>query len=214
MRVEDREPEQAVVPQRLVVLEADEHAGPADARIGEAEPDAEPERIGEKDEQKDRRRQHEQQADDSLCSASSGQRRLAPCSAAAAERADACVIGMSSVCSGKCRAARIAPPRIGSDAVVAVGPLLGALGRFFRRALAGGRFRHHVDHHVVRHRRGRGVAERAGIAVRAQASPMRACRARAPGRRSRSGCRSCPSAAGSNRRSNPRSRRPSAACRA
>ena len=63
-RVEDRQPEDGVVPEILVVLEADEDAGPADARVGEAEPDAEAERIGEEDEQQRRRRQHEQKAEE------------------------------------------------------------------------------------------------------------------------------------------------------
>ena len=62
-RVGDREPEHRVVPQVLIVLEADEDSGPADLRIGEAEPDAEPERIGQEDEQDRRRRQQEQDAE-------------------------------------------------------------------------------------------------------------------------------------------------------
>ena len=61
--VEDGQPEDAVAPQILVVFQADEDAGPADPRIGKAEPDAEPERIGQKDQQKHRRRQHEDQAE-------------------------------------------------------------------------------------------------------------------------------------------------------
>ena len=47
----------------LVVLEADEDARPADPRVGEAEPDAETQRIGQEAEQEDRRRQHEQEAE-------------------------------------------------------------------------------------------------------------------------------------------------------
>jgi hypothetical protein len=59
--VEHRQPEHAVVEQEAIVLEADEVASPADARIGEAEPDAEPQRIGEKAQQEHARRQHEQE---------------------------------------------------------------------------------------------------------------------------------------------------------
>ena len=62
-RVEHREQEHRVVRQPLVVLEPDEDAGPADARVGERQPDAEPERIGEKQNQERRRRQHEPEAE-------------------------------------------------------------------------------------------------------------------------------------------------------
>ena len=62
-RVEHREPEHRVAPQPFVVFEADENAGAADARVGEREPDAEPERIGEKQDQERRRRQHEPEAE-------------------------------------------------------------------------------------------------------------------------------------------------------
>src|SRR5262249_41952892 len=49
--------------QPLVVLEPDERADAADTGIGERKPDAEPERIGQKQQQKRRRRQHEPQAE-------------------------------------------------------------------------------------------------------------------------------------------------------
>ena len=58
-RVEHREPERRVVPQPFVVFEPDEYAGAADARVGERQPDAEAERIGQKQDQERRRRQHE-----------------------------------------------------------------------------------------------------------------------------------------------------------
>ncbi len=59
-RVEDREPEHAVIEQRDVVFETDEHAGPADADIGKSHPDPETERIGEKEQQDRGCREHEQ----------------------------------------------------------------------------------------------------------------------------------------------------------
>ncbi len=60
-RVEHREPEDRIVPQPLVVLEADENAGAADAFVGETHPDAEAQRIGQEQDQERRRRQHEPQ---------------------------------------------------------------------------------------------------------------------------------------------------------
>ena len=63
-RVEDREPEDGVVPEIFVVLQADEDAGTADAGVGEAEPDAEAERIGEEDEEQRCRRQHEAEGEE------------------------------------------------------------------------------------------------------------------------------------------------------
>jgi hypothetical protein len=64
-RVEDGEldsdPKHPVLEQRDVVLPADEEARAADAGVGEAEPHAEPERIGEEDDQQPGGRQHEQE---------------------------------------------------------------------------------------------------------------------------------------------------------
>ena len=60
-RVEQRQPRDRVAPQELVVLEADPLAGAADLGVGEAEPDAQAERIGQEQQQQHRRRQHEQQ---------------------------------------------------------------------------------------------------------------------------------------------------------
>ena len=62
-RVEDREPEDRVVPQPLVVLGADELPDAADLGVGEGEPDAEPERIGQEEDQERHRRQHEPEAE-------------------------------------------------------------------------------------------------------------------------------------------------------
>ena len=62
--VEHRAPPQGIGPQILEILEADEDAAPADGGVGEGEPDAEAERIGEEyREQPDRRRQahHDQE---------------------------------------------------------------------------------------------------------------------------------------------------------
>ena len=61
--VEHREPEHRVVPQPGEVLEADEDARAPDLGIGEAQPDAEAERIGQEQDQERRRRQHEPEAD-------------------------------------------------------------------------------------------------------------------------------------------------------
>src|SRR5436190_3611645 len=58
-RIEDREPEDGVVPQPLVILEPDKNARTADARVRKREPDAEPERIGQKQQQERRSRNHE-----------------------------------------------------------------------------------------------------------------------------------------------------------
>ena len=62
-RVEDREPEHRVLGQEDVVLEPDEHPVAADARVGEAEPDAETERIGQEADKEDGGRQHEEEAE-------------------------------------------------------------------------------------------------------------------------------------------------------
>ena len=75
-RVEDGEPEDGVVPEIFVVLQADEDAGAADARVGEAEPDAEAQRIGEEDEQQRCRRQHEAEGEEAAAFREAlGQRR-------------------------------------------------------------------------------------------------------------------------------------------
>ena len=60
-RVEHRQPEDRVVFQPLVILDTDEHAGAADAVVGETHPDAEKQRIGEEQDQERRGRQHEPQ---------------------------------------------------------------------------------------------------------------------------------------------------------
>src|SRR5690606_22326784 len=52
-----------------------------------------------------------------------------------------------------------------SDAIVAVRPLLSALGRFFRCTLAGCGLGHHVDNDIVGHHRRGGIAERTGISI-------------------------------------------------
>src|SRR5439155_8068940 len=53
-----------VAPQELKVVEPDKFAGATDLRIGEAEPCAESERIGQKHQQQCRRRKQEQQTED------------------------------------------------------------------------------------------------------------------------------------------------------
>jgi len=56
--VEHRAPPQGIGPQILEILQADEDAAPADGGVGEGEPDAKAERIGQENrEQADRRRQ-------------------------------------------------------------------------------------------------------------------------------------------------------------
>ena len=60
--VEEREARDRIVPEELVVLEADPRAGAPDLGVGEAEPEAEPERIGQEDDQQQCRWQHEQHA--------------------------------------------------------------------------------------------------------------------------------------------------------
>ena len=60
--VEERQARDRVVPEELVVLEADPRAGAPDLGVGEAEPEAEAERIRQEDDQQQRRRQHEQHA--------------------------------------------------------------------------------------------------------------------------------------------------------
>ena len=60
-RVEERQPGDRVAPQELVVLEADPLARPADLGVGEAEPEAQAERIGQEQQQQHRRGQHEEQ---------------------------------------------------------------------------------------------------------------------------------------------------------
>ena len=62
--VEHRVPPQRIGQQILEILEADENAAPADGGVGEGEPDAEAERVGEEHRQQpDRRRQahHDQE---------------------------------------------------------------------------------------------------------------------------------------------------------
>jgi hypothetical protein len=60
-RVEDREPEHRVVGQPKVVLQPHEDSRAPDPRVGEAEPDAEAERVGQEAEKEDRGGQHEHQ---------------------------------------------------------------------------------------------------------------------------------------------------------
>ena len=57
-RVEDDEPEDAVVEQRDVVLEPDEEARPADLGVGESQPYTEAERVCQERQQQDRRGRH------------------------------------------------------------------------------------------------------------------------------------------------------------
>src|SRR5690554_1724522 len=61
--IEYRQPEDGVAPEPLVILETDENTGATDGGVGEAQPDAEPERIGQEAQKKDRCRQHEEQAE-------------------------------------------------------------------------------------------------------------------------------------------------------
>jgi hypothetical protein len=63
-RVEHRQPEHAVVPQILEILQADEDAGAADHGVGHRQPEAESERIGEEQAEHRRRRQQKNQADE------------------------------------------------------------------------------------------------------------------------------------------------------
>src|SRR5207244_5538422 len=58
-RVEHREPEDGIIPQPFVMLDPDECAGPADLGVGERNPDAQPKRIGQEEDQEPHRRQHE-----------------------------------------------------------------------------------------------------------------------------------------------------------
>src|SRR4029077_8478481 len=58
-RVENREPENRVIPEPLVILKADETAAATDPLIGEAHPDTEAEGIGEEQDEECRGRQHE-----------------------------------------------------------------------------------------------------------------------------------------------------------
>src|SRR5690606_22860513 len=53
-RVEDGEQENAIVPQQLVVFEADEDARPAEPGVRKGKPHAEAERVREEDEQENR----------------------------------------------------------------------------------------------------------------------------------------------------------------
>src|SRR3954453_8473138 len=62
-RVEYREPEYAVAPQPFIVLGADERAGAADACVGEREPHAEPERVGQEQDTERQRPKHEPHAE-------------------------------------------------------------------------------------------------------------------------------------------------------
>src|SRR5690606_37679852 len=61
-RVENGEPEDGVFPKQLVIVEADENAFPAYARIRERQPYAEPERIRQKDQKKGRGWQEKKQS--------------------------------------------------------------------------------------------------------------------------------------------------------
>src|SRR5262249_589710 len=56
--VEDREPEDRIVTQEVIVLDADELAAATEPRICEGEPDAESERISEKQDEEGCGRQH------------------------------------------------------------------------------------------------------------------------------------------------------------
>ena len=64
--VEDRLPEQPVADQELEILEPDPLPAPADRGVGERQPDAEAERIGEEREQQAGRRQHANEDEERL----------------------------------------------------------------------------------------------------------------------------------------------------
>jgi len=60
---EHRKPEDAVAPEPLVILETDEFTRTADPRVGEREPHAEEEWIGEEQHQERQPPQHEPEAE-------------------------------------------------------------------------------------------------------------------------------------------------------
>ena len=100
-RVEQREARDLVAPEEFEVLEADPFAGAADLGVGEAEPRAEPERIGEEHQQQRRRGQHEQRARARAGCRGRGRARLL-CGHQAMRR-----IGLRVVtCHVRCRSAR------------------------------------------------------------------------------------------------------------
>src|SRR5262249_16157805 len=61
--VEDRKPEHRIVPQPYIVFQAHEISAAADAGVGETKPDAEAERVGEKEQEEGGGRQHEPEAE-------------------------------------------------------------------------------------------------------------------------------------------------------
>ena len=63
LRPTEREPRDRVAPQEPEIIESDEDAPAPDLRVGETEPSAEAERVGEENEQHDGGRQQKQQAE-------------------------------------------------------------------------------------------------------------------------------------------------------
>ena len=72
-RVGHRHPEHRIVRQRDEILQADEMAGLADRGVGDRQPEAEAERIGQEDQQQPGRRQHAQRDQECLVVEQPGQ---------------------------------------------------------------------------------------------------------------------------------------------
>src|SRR4029079_5422642 len=159
-RVEDREPEYRIVPEVFVVFGPHKDAAPSEPRVGEREPDAEAERIGEEQNEERRGRQHEPRAEPLLVGLEAiprgyGVWRLA--SPAVVESDGHCVTGAKEKAGGRRSCLPPAPALSVDAAQLPLGDGDGALGVF----TAGAEISEHVEHDEIRDRGGCLLADRA-----------------------------------------------------